>query len=183
MSAKVVLLCEDAQTESFVRRFLRPRNIRHRDVFAKPLPHGAQSGEQWVRTQFPKELKAIRARQGAWLVVVIDADTRTTEAIHVWLNDECRTRGVPARTPDDPVVVAVPKRNIETWFRFLKTGERPSEESSTRASIGLATVILLRRSCSACATRNKSCRRRPRHHLLRPVPNIASSSPDPHART
>ena len=128
MSAKVVLLCEDAQTESFVRRFLRPRNIRHRDVFAKPLPHGAQSGEQWVRTQFPKELKAIRARQGAWLVVVIDADTRTTEAIHVWLNDECRTRGVPARTPDDPVVVAVPKRNIETWFRFLKTGERPSEE-------------------------------------------------------
>lgn len=128
MSAKVVLLCEDAQTDSFVRRFLRHRNIRHRDVFAKPLPHGAQSGEQWVRTQFPKELKAIRARQGAWLVVVIDADTRTTTETLDWLNAECRTNGVTSRTPEDPVVVAVPKRNIETWFEFLKTGKRPDEE-------------------------------------------------------
>ena len=128
MSAKVVLLCEDTQTESFVRRFLRHRNIRHRDLFTKPLPHGAQSGEQWVRTQFPKELKAIRARQGAWLVVVIDADTRTTEQTHNWLNAECRRRGVEARTPEDPVVVAVPKRNIETWFAFLKTGETPCED-------------------------------------------------------
>lgn len=128
MSAKVVLLCEDTQTESFVRRFLRHRNIRHRDLFTKPLPHGAQSGEQWVRTQFPKELKAIRARQGAWLIVVIDADMRTTKETLDWLDAECRNNDVTSRTPGDPVVVAVPKRNIETWFAFLKTGERPSEE-------------------------------------------------------
>lgn len=128
MSARVVLLCEDRQTESFVRRFLQHRNIRHRDVFTKPLPHGKQSGEQWVRTQFPKELKAIRARQGAWLLVVIDADAHTTKEIHIWLNAECRSSGVTARTRDDPVAVAVPKRNIETWFEFLKTNERPSED-------------------------------------------------------
>ena len=128
MSAKVVLLCEDHQTDSFVRRFLRHRNIRHRDVFTKPLPHGAQSGEQWVRTQFPKELKVIRAQRGAWLLVVIDADTRTTKATQDWLDAECRSRGVAARTGDDPVIVAVPKRNIETWFAFLKTDETPSED-------------------------------------------------------
>ena len=128
MSAKVVLLCEDSQTDSFVRRFLRHRRIRHRDVFTKPLPHGAQSGEQWVRTQFPKELKAIRARLGAWLVVVIDADARTTEATQDWLDAECRSSDVAARTGEDPVIVAVPKRNIETWFAFLKTDETPSED-------------------------------------------------------
>ena len=128
MSAKFVLLCEDTQTESFVRCFLRRRNIRRRDVFTKALPHGRQSGEQWVRTQFPKELKAIRTRQDAWLLVVIDADTRTTKETHVWLDAECRNRGVGLRTPKDPVVVAVPKRNIETWFAFLKTGETPDED-------------------------------------------------------
>ena len=132
MSAKFVLLCEDTQTESFVRCFLRRRNIRRRDVFTKALPHGRQSGEQWVRTQFPKELKAIRTRQDAWLLVVIDADTRTTGETHDWLDAECRNCGVGARNREDPVVVAVPKRNIETWFAFLKTGETPDENRRYR---------------------------------------------------
>ena len=127
MSASIVLLCEDGQTESFVRRFLWHRNIRRRDIHTKPIPHGKQSGEQWVRTQFPKELKAIRARQGAWLLVVIDADMRTTEETLARLDAECGD-AVAARTTDDPVVIAVPKRNIETWFEFLATGEMPSEE-------------------------------------------------------
>lgn len=128
MSVRVVLLCEDRQTESFVRRFLEHRNFRHRDVFVKPFPHGQQSGEQWVRTQFPQELKAIRARQDAWLLVVIDADARTTQETEAWLNAECRDSGVAERTRNDPVVVAVPKRNIETWFEFLKSDEAPSED-------------------------------------------------------
>lgn len=111
----------------FVRRFLSHRNFRGRDLHTLPLPHGGQSGEQWVRTQFPKELKAIRAREGAWLLVVIDADARTTEDTLAWLDAECRSRGVQRRIHGDPVVVAVPKRNIETWFRFLTTDERPCE--------------------------------------------------------
>ena len=128
MSSRFVLLCEDSQTETFVRRFLSHRKIRSRNIHTAPLPHGQQSGEQWVRTQFPKELKAIRARQGAWLLVAIDADARTTAETMAWLDAECRSSEVPPRTDDDPVVVAVPKRNIETWFEFLKTDERPSED-------------------------------------------------------
>lgn len=128
MSSRFVLLCEDSQTEIFVRRFLSHRNIRGRDVYTLPLPLGRQSGEQWVRTQFPKELKAIRARQGAWLLVVIDADARTTDGTLAWLDAECRRSNVPPRTDDDRVVVAVPKRNIETWFSFLTTDETPLEE-------------------------------------------------------
>ena len=128
MSSRYVLLCEDSQTESFVRRFLWHRNIRGRNIFTKPLPHGKQSGEQWVRTQFPRELKAIRTRQEAWLLVVIDADARTAEETLAWLDAECRRRGVRPRTDDDRVVVAVPKWDIETWFEFLTTDQRPCED-------------------------------------------------------
>ena len=128
MSVRIVLLCEDSQTESFVRRFLSRRNFRNRDILTKPLPHGKQSGEQWVRTQFPKELKAIRARQQAYLFVVVDADMRTTENTMAWLDAECDNRQVAPRSSDDPVIVAVPKRNIETWFEFLKTEAEVNED-------------------------------------------------------
>ena len=128
MSVRIVLLCEDSQTESFVRRFLSHRNLRNRDILTIPLPHGKQSGEQWVRTQFPKELKSIRTRQQAYLVVVIDADARTTADTKTWLDAECRAQKVTPRSSNDPVVIAVPKRNIETWFAFLKTGQEIDEQ-------------------------------------------------------
>ena len=128
MTAKIVLLCEDNQTQSFVRRFLWQRSFRYRDVFTKPLPYGKQSGEQWVRTQFPRELKAIRRRQHAYLVVVLDADTRTVADTLAWLDAECSKQEVAARTSDDPVVIAVPKRNVETWFEFLKTAQTVDEQ-------------------------------------------------------
>ena len=119
MSVKIVLLCEDKQTDSFVRRFLRYRGFDHRDIRTLPLPHGKQSGEQWVRTQYPVELKAIRARQQAFLLVVIDADTQLTEVRRAQLDQACAEQNVPRRRPSDPVVVVVPRRNIETWFEYL----------------------------------------------------------------
>lgn len=120
VSAKVILLCEDSQTDVFVRRFLSRRNIKNRDIFTCPLPDGEQSGEQWVRTRFPEELKRIRRRQRALLVVVIDADVGSTGDRHRQLEQQCREAGVRRRTPEDPVIVAVPRRNIETWFEYLR---------------------------------------------------------------
>ena len=120
MSVRIVLLCEDAATNTFVRRFLRRRQFKARDITTLPLPHGSQSGEQWVREKYPSELKAIRSWQNAFLIVVIDADTHTTQARRSQLDDECRTQKVPVRGPKDPVLVIVPRRNIETWFAYLK---------------------------------------------------------------
>ena len=119
MSVRIVLLCEDATTNTFVRRFLRRRQFKARDIRTLPIPHGSQSGEQWVRQKYPSELKAIRSRQNAFLIVVIDADTHTTQARRSELDDECRTQKVPVRGPKDPVLVIVPQRNIETWFAYL----------------------------------------------------------------
>lgn len=119
MSVEIVLLCEDQNTNTFVRRFLRGRQFKARDIRTLPPPHGSQSGEQWVRERYPTELKAIRSRQGAFLIVVIDADQHTTQERRSQLDEECRAQEVPKRTEKDPVILLVPRRNIETWFAYL----------------------------------------------------------------
>ena len=74
----ITLLCEDSQTNAFVRQFLKHRNFGRRDIHTRQLPSGSQSGEQWVRERYPDELQAIRGRQNAYLIVVIDADRNST---------------------------------------------------------------------------------------------------------
>lgn len=120
MSAKIILLCEDKQTDSFVRRFFGHRNFGGHDILTLPLPGGAQSGEQWVRKRYPKALRSIRGRQRVVLLVVIDADANTTQERRTQLDQECRDQKVSPRSSNDPVIVAVPRRNIETWFHFLE---------------------------------------------------------------
>ena len=129
---RIVLLCEDSQTDSFVRRFLKRRQFRNRDIATLPLPAGTGSGEQWVRKRYPRELRAIRERQGAYLIVVTDADVQTTATRRARLNEECVQENVPVRTDDDPVVVAVPRRNIETWLAYLDGNEVDETEDYPR---------------------------------------------------
>lgn len=125
----IVLLCEDSQTNSFVRRFLKRRHFGHRDITTLPLPDGSGSGEQWVRERYPDQLRAIRGRQAAYLIVVTDADTRSSGAIRAGLDAHCREKHVPPRVANDPVIMAVPRRNIETWFAYLDGNE--VDEAST----------------------------------------------------
>ena len=116
----IVILCEDIQTEIFVRAFLKRRGYSARQVHTEKLPNGTQSGEQWVRQSFPGQLQAIRKRERAVLLVFIDADTYTLDQRRAQLNDACREVKVPVRTITDRVLIAVPKRNIETWFAYLR---------------------------------------------------------------
>ena len=122
----ITLLCEDSQTDAFVRRFLKRRNFRRRDITTLELPHGSQSGEQWVRTRYPAQLRAIRGRQQAYLIVVTDADAGSTEARRVQLEAACEQQQIPRRDDRDPVLVFVPRRNIETWLAYL--GGTPVDE-------------------------------------------------------
>ncbi len=129
MSVSVVLLCEDRQTNSFVRGFLSYRGFHGREIKTIFSPPGRQSGEQWVRTRYPEELKAIRARQQAFLLVIVDADTQSTAARRSQLDQACNQKGVPKRKSEDPVIIVVPRRNIETWFAYLK-GEKVDETTA-----------------------------------------------------
>lgn len=115
----ITLLCEDSQTDAFVRRFLKHRNFRSRDIRTLPLPGGRQSGEQWVRERYPIELRAVRRRQGAYLIVVTDADTHSTAVRRAQLDAACDENETPRRDDGDPALVIVPRRNIETWLAYL----------------------------------------------------------------
>ncbi len=116
---RIVLLCEDSQTNSFVRRFLKHRNFRERDIITLDMSQGRGAGAKWVRERYPRELRAIRQKQGAYLMVVTDADAHSTQDRRKQLDDECTRQKVAVATDDDPVIVAVPRRNIETWFEYL----------------------------------------------------------------
>ena len=128
VSVRLVLLCEDSQTDSFVRRFLSHRNFRARDIRTLPLPHGGGSGEQWVRNQYPRELRAIRGKRDAYFIVVMDADAHEVDVRKRQLDLECDEQGVSRRAQDDRVIVIVPKWSMETWFAYLQGDEEVGED-------------------------------------------------------
>ena len=125
MSASVVLLCEDSQTDVFVRRFLCCRFGRRfrRRIHSIPFAAGKGSGEQRVREQFPDQLELIRGRRGVVLIAVTDADKESTEARRTQIQQQCAIRGIEALRDSDPVLVVVPRRSIETWFHYLSGHE------------------------------------------------------------
>lgn len=115
---RVISLCEDLQTDVFVRRFLR-RRFPRREFRPLVPPPGSQSGEQWVREQYPDQLRAIREKKKAYLIVVIDADNGTTSRRRAQLDAACDEKKIPKRKASDPVLMVVPRRNIETWLAYL----------------------------------------------------------------
>lgn len=130
MSARVILLCEDLQLACFIRRFLKLRGFGPRDIREQIAPPGQGSGEQWVRNNYPKQLEALRAYGGnAVLIVGTDADNMEVAERVRSLDLQCKEQGVAERGADDPVLMIVPKRNIETWFAYLR-GETANETDS-----------------------------------------------------
>ena len=126
MSVGIVVLCEDLQTNMFVRRFLMQRFGRRfvkRSVKTEPLAAGRGSGEQLVRERFPSVLEKVRRRRGINLIVVIDADVGSTEDRRRELKRACAEQGVDPVRSSERVVIAIPRRRIETWFHYLRGQE------------------------------------------------------------
>ena len=128
---QILVLCEDLQQFVFARLFLKKRGFKG-EIRPNICPPGSQAGEQYVRTEYPKEVKAYRQnrnRMAIGLVVLIDADTGTLEARLNWLaslldEDEQEKRG-----SKEAIAIFVPKRNIETWIHYLQ-GETVNEEDA-----------------------------------------------------
>ena len=131
MSVKIVLLCEDLQTACFMRRFLKKRGWKAHDIREEIAPKGKGAGEQWVRERFPDELLAMRQQGNVTLVVGTDADTMTVEERISTLDKQCQTKGISVRTAQERVIMAIPRRNIETWFAYLR-GESVNEDEIYR---------------------------------------------------
>jgi len=124
MKTQILLLSEDQQTDMFVMKFLKESGFK--GIRSRFSPKGKGSGEQWVREQYPNELIESR-KQGTALVVVTDADKTTVKQRIDSLDNTC-VDGIDRRKPNEPVAMIIPKRNIETWFAYLR-GESVNEEN------------------------------------------------------
>lgn len=126
--ARVVVLCEDTNQFHFVRGFLEEKGFRGDKIIARKPSPGAGSAEQWVRKQFPTELKAHRSRnENVLLVVCIDRDLPDRDRQRE-LVEECRRCEVPSPADGDPLMTLIPSRNIETWLYCIEH-ETPVNET------------------------------------------------------
>jgi hypothetical protein len=116
---KITVLCEGSSDASFIRRFLTERGYDRRQIHVRPFPQAQGSGEQFVREHFPQELVALRQWKNRALIVMLDADTLSVAERERQLNDACAAKKIPAPTAEDATVFVIPKRNSETWFKFL----------------------------------------------------------------
>jgi hypothetical protein len=126
----MILLCEDDPQERLVRSFLKECGLNTEPPYFVPRNasrevHGGTVG--WVLREFAKELRACRQRHNTkantLLIVVADADAFTVVERRSHLVAD------PPTVTDDPLVVLIPRRHIETWIRAAM-GESVNETDS-----------------------------------------------------
>ena len=122
--ANKIILVEDVMQQNLVRRYLE--RCGHTPPFrlvALPARGPGGSGEKYVRDQYPLQVQACRSSLGrratALLVVIVDADMETTQRRATQLGNALQGAGMHARGKDEPIVVLIPKRHVETWIRAL----------------------------------------------------------------
>lgn len=134
---KFVLLCEDRTHERFFKAYLKQcrdpnpeRNVR--PLVASLQQHGGNVG--WVLDQFPSELQACRNRRRQvreLLVVLVDADDYTVERRRGQLLDRLKQTRHEEFGVDEPAMLLIPRRHIETWICAL-LGETVTEEDDCK---------------------------------------------------
>lgn len=112
--SQIIILCEDRQHEVFIRHYLKKRHhLTERQIRVMICPQGRGAGEQYVRREYPKQVKVLRQKHhlSKALVTMIDADTLTVS--------ERLNQLSPLPIETEKIVRLVPKRNIETWIHYL----------------------------------------------------------------
>lgn len=111
-----VILCEDLQSQVLLRRYLKARGFAR----IRPLPLPASCGEQYVRENYAREVKAQRTSSVRQVLVVhIDADRETVENRHQQLEKQLDTHQLDPRSPDEPIALVVPRYETETWLHHF----------------------------------------------------------------
>ena len=113
---QVVVLCEDNNHYHFVRGFLMTKHANATFVPRMPAP-GSGSGRAFVERLFHREVvetKKRSAKARTRLVVMIDGDNDTLQEAVQRLQSQSNS----GATKEDHVVVAIPRRNVETWMSF-----------------------------------------------------------------
>jgi hypothetical protein len=133
----VIVLAEDERTQRLIYRYLQLLNYAGRDIRFEPLPGGQGSGEAWVRTRYPQDVRAYRARAAraeSSLVAAIDADVGDVGRRIRQLDESLTAEGLSQRTAGERIVHLIPKRNIETWIFNLNSRPVDEETDFSRAA-------------------------------------------------
>jgi hypothetical protein len=126
---RVTILCEGRQDELFVRYFLVKRGFNPRKIRVVVSPQGKGAGEQFVRENYPKEVKEYRSQatyRSVCLVAITDADILTVQERVRRLEESLEENLLSKRQRNEKIAILVPKRNIETWIHYLQ-GESVDE--------------------------------------------------------
>jgi len=127
-SAKMVMVCEDAQQRVFIYRLLKRFGL-HRRLRVETAQEGRGAADQWVREKYPDEVAAYRrSTMAVGLVTAIDADENSVRFRYRQLNKELDANDLNRRGRNENICLLVPKRNIETWIYALR-GDEVNEDN------------------------------------------------------
>jgi hypothetical protein len=144
--ANIVVLAEDQEQQNLIRRYLERcgHNVRAVRFVSLPAKTSGGSGEKYVRDNYPNEVRACRStlgrRASALLVVMIDADSGTTGHRAAQLASALAAAHMDARDLNEPIVVLIPKRHVETWIR-ASLGDTVDEDTDYKNPAPSSTDI------------------------------------------
>lgn len=128
---RVTVLCEDKSHFHFVMGYLEALGFEANKITGKIAPLGRGSGEQYVREQFAKFVTTRRQvkHENVILVVITDADKHTYEHRFKTLTDTL----TESLSKEEKIVVLIPARNIETWFRYADNPVECDEQTDYKS--------------------------------------------------
>ena len=134
---QVGILAEDNDLVSFCLKIVMKlgiQTIRKKINIEVVPPEGA--GFTFVHRQYPKLVKRHRARAtktSVLFVIGIDSDKKTFAGRSNELDGKLESNDLPKRDDAEPIVLVIPKRNIETWVEYftraVETRESVDEET------------------------------------------------------
>lgn len=133
--AKIIILCEGVEDYDLARRALMRVGWNKRLFEPRICPPGKLAGEQFVRKNYPGELRAQRARQRRKLLVCTDADRHEVSERARQLEAALKAAGERPRRRGDPVAIWIPRRNLETWVYLYTRDGRVSETTDYKHKV------------------------------------------------
>ena len=132
-AAQIVILAEDVRHRKIINRYLRskgysPHQIR---ILLPDVLHRQTAGLTFIRTEYAIQIKALRevlTKRSTYLIVVADADDGTFEDRITDLDARLTAFSQPNRSEAEPILLIVPRRNVETWMYFI-AGNSVDEET------------------------------------------------------
>ncbi len=134
---RLTVLVEDYRTAQFTRSVCRQFGIPSHDVTFEPIPVGRGSGKQWVTQQYPELVRKQRSKSyqpNIATLVVTDVDELTSTVRRAQLAESLKLNAIDARTPNERIVLWLPKWHIETWIKHF-SGDAVDEDTKYSHSV------------------------------------------------